>query len=301
MRSVVNTSGTILQSTDYYPFGLAFADSNISDNRYLYNGKEIEDYTLGTSYLGTLDYGARHYDARIARWTAPDPMAEKYYGVNAYSYCGGNPILLIDIDGKNWYSYFDEQRIQRFVYFEGKMTDEEIRKKDYTELGYCFLDRKTGIYYSLFGKEVLLIDGEGHRTFEGEMYRRIDDLIIATYSKKNKTDDPFSQETTPQPRKSFYFKNFKHFDRPFCYDGFNFQSDRKTTVFKNSEIEENSYLKIDRIPKQTKDFLNGLFSGYIEGFFIVLTNDSGWEIITINYSDENAEKLLSTWNKLFPQ
>lgn len=66
-------------------------------------------------------------------------------------------------------------------------------------------------------------------------------------------------------------------------------------------IEENSHLKIDSTPKLTKDFLNGLFRGYIEGFFIVLTNDSGWEIITINYSDENAEKLLSTWNKLFPQ
>ena len=66
--SVVNAGGTVLQSTDYYPFGLAFSDSNISNNRYLYNGKELEDYTLGTAYLGTLDYGARHYDPRIARW-----------------------------------------------------------------------------------------------------------------------------------------------------------------------------------------------------------------------------------------
>ena len=76
---------------------------------------------------------------------------------------------------------------------------------------------------------------------------------------------------------------------------------QSSAATKNSKIEENSYLKIDRITKQTKDFLNGLFSGYIEGFFFFLTNDSGWEIITINYSDENAEKLLSTWNKLFPQ
>ncbi len=96
VRSVVSSSGTVLQSTDYYPFGLAFSDSNIASNRYLYNGKELEDYTLGTAYLGTLDYGARHYDPRIARWTVPDPMAEKYYGLNAYSYCAGNPVMMVD-------------------------------------------------------------------------------------------------------------------------------------------------------------------------------------------------------------
>ena len=97
---MVNSSGTVLQSTDYYPFGLAFSDENVTNNRYLYNGKELEDYTIGSSYLGALDYGARHYDARIARWTVPDPMAEKYYGVSAYVYCADNPVLLMDIDGK---------------------------------------------------------------------------------------------------------------------------------------------------------------------------------------------------------
>ena len=68
-------SGTVLQSTDYYPFGLAFSDANVTNNRYLYNGKELKDYTIGSSYLGTLDYGARHYDPRIGRWTVPDPYA----------------------------------------------------------------------------------------------------------------------------------------------------------------------------------------------------------------------------------
>ena len=102
VRSVVNSSGTVLQSTDYYPFGLAFSDANITNNRYLYNGKELENYTIGSSYLGTLDYGARHYDARIGRWTVPDPMAEKYYGLNAFNYCAGNPIYLIDSNGKEW-------------------------------------------------------------------------------------------------------------------------------------------------------------------------------------------------------
>ncbi len=100
VRSVVSSSGTVLQSTDYYPFGLAFSDSDIASNRYLYNGKELEDYTLGTSYLGTLDYGARHYDPRIARWTVPDPMVESSYALTAYGYCGNKPVLLLDPDGQ---------------------------------------------------------------------------------------------------------------------------------------------------------------------------------------------------------
>ena len=101
VRSVVNSSGAVLQSTDYYPFGLAFADNNVTTNRYLFNGKELENYTLGTTYLGTLDYGARHYDPRIARWTVPDPMSEKYYGISGYVYCAGNPVRLIDPDGRD--------------------------------------------------------------------------------------------------------------------------------------------------------------------------------------------------------
>ncbi|NLB67228.1 MAG: hypothetical protein GX798_02070 [Bacteroidales bacterium] len=31
----------------------------MTTNRYLFNGKELENYTLGTTYLGTLDYGKK--------------------------------------------------------------------------------------------------------------------------------------------------------------------------------------------------------------------------------------------------
>lgn len=104
VRSVVNSSGTVLQSTDYYPFGLAFSDANVTNNRYLYNGKELENYTIGSSYLGTLDYGARHYDPRIGRWTVPDPMAESEYYHSAYSFCTLNPVNLIDPFGLTTYT-----------------------------------------------------------------------------------------------------------------------------------------------------------------------------------------------------
>jgi RHS repeat-associated protein len=129
VRSVVSSSGTVLQSTDYYPFGLAFSDSNIASNRYLYNGKELEDYTLGTSYLGTLDYGARHYDPRIARWTVPDPMAEKYYGVNAYGYCAGNPVMMIDPDGKS--TYVKDEGNGRYRVIGGDLNDNDLNIYEY--------------------------------------------------------------------------------------------------------------------------------------------------------------------------
>ena len=47
-RVVFNETGNEVQSADYYPFGLAFhfAD-NGSDNKYLYNGKEMQDDMLG--------------------------------------------------------------------------------------------------------------------------------------------------------------------------------------------------------------------------------------------------------------
>ena len=64
---------------------------------YLYNnGKE----TQTTGELNWLDYGARMYDDVIGRWTKPDPMGEKYYGTNSYTYCTDNPIIHIDPNGK---------------------------------------------------------------------------------------------------------------------------------------------------------------------------------------------------------
>ncbi len=297
VRSVVNSSGTVLQSTDYYPFGLAFSDANITNNRYLYNGKELENYTIGSSYLGTLDYGARHYDPRIGRWTIPDPMAEKYYGLTIYNYCSDNPLFFIDPLGTNWYSYYDEFGIKRYEYYEGHLSEEERIEKGYTELGYTYFDIETGLYYSLFGKIVNSLFNN-NRSLEYELYKRIDDLIIeySTYSEDNQL---LSQEVRPIPHNSFYFKNLKFAYRKFNYDGRDFASDRRKTVFRSIEVEENSNLYIGMTPKDYEEVLYGTLGGKIKGHLLVLFNDNRWDVVVINYEGENAKRVRTAWDNLF--
>ena len=96
-RVVINQSGTVEQTNHYYPYGGTFASTS-TGQPYKYNGKEYDTH----ADLNWYDYGARHYDPAIARWITQDPLAEKYYGWNQYNYCGANPVILRDKDGKAW-------------------------------------------------------------------------------------------------------------------------------------------------------------------------------------------------------
>ncbi|MGK6353528.1 DUF6443 domain-containing protein [Parapedobacter sp. DT-150] len=103
-----NSPATANLRLDYHPFGLKHPTGNIEPsspkNRYLYNGKELQD---GSGYY---DYGARFYDPVIGRWGSVDPLAENYYDLTPYDFVGGNPINRIDPDGRAWYTrYVNEQ------------------------------------------------------------------------------------------------------------------------------------------------------------------------------------------------
>ncbi len=73
-----------------------------SENKYLYNGKELQDELLGSVNLDWYDYGARMYDPALGRWHSVDPMAEKYNHISPYVYVGNRPLILIDKDGSIW-------------------------------------------------------------------------------------------------------------------------------------------------------------------------------------------------------
>ncbi|MBQ9215272.1 MAG: hypothetical protein IJ159_00780 [Prevotella sp.] len=104
-RVVINNSGTIEQVNHYYPFGYFFAETTNADTqRYKYNDKEF-DMMHGLNWY---DYGARHYDPAMMRFTTMDPMCEKYYHLSPYAYCGNNPVNAVDPTGNDIRIWNDE-------------------------------------------------------------------------------------------------------------------------------------------------------------------------------------------------
>src|SRR5690554_6428983 len=76
------------------PFGEMIVEHNQSsfyDNKYKFNGKELDDATQ--MYY----YGARYYDPRISIFVSLDPLVEQTF--EPYSYVGNNPIMFTDPTG----------------------------------------------------------------------------------------------------------------------------------------------------------------------------------------------------------
>jgi RHS repeat-associated protein len=90
-----NSDGTaeILQESHYYAFGMRIEGLGTqSDNKFLYNGKELTD-DFGLNWY---EYGWRMYDPQIGRWHQVDPIDEFH---SPYCYVGNNPTNFVDPDG----------------------------------------------------------------------------------------------------------------------------------------------------------------------------------------------------------
>ncbi|WP_418236193.1 RHS repeat domain-containing protein [Coprobacter fastidiosus] len=97
IRVVADASGSVVQRNHFYPFGLSFADNeNPETQPYKFNGKELDLF----HGLNWYDYLARGMDPAAGRFTAIDPLCEKYFALSPYIFCANNPVNYIDPDGK---------------------------------------------------------------------------------------------------------------------------------------------------------------------------------------------------------
>ena len=137
VRVVGDGGGDVEQVNHYYPYGGLIGDisTNPETQKYKYNGKEY-DTMHG---LNTFDYGARQYDGAKIVWDRMDKYCEKYYNINPYLYCTGNPVNAIDPDGKiiifingmhsgsggsyRYWDNFDSQVMAHFKDFNAKYYD----------------------------------------------------------------------------------------------------------------------------------------------------------------------------------
>jgi RHS repeat-associated protein len=99
VRAMVKQDGSVTQVQDYYAFGMEMSTGNSyvpsPINNYKYNGYEYQvEFNINK-----IDYGARHYDPVIARWTSIDPLAVFYHNSSPYSYALSNPLRYNDDSG----------------------------------------------------------------------------------------------------------------------------------------------------------------------------------------------------------
>ncbi len=104
-----NKTLQVLQSTDYYPYGLSFNNYSLDRlqtdangefspqlrNRYLFEGLELQK-DLDVQLYQT---PARMYDPALGQWASVDPLADKFHSTSPFNFNFSNPISFADPTG----------------------------------------------------------------------------------------------------------------------------------------------------------------------------------------------------------
>jgi RHS repeat-associated protein len=99
-RIVTNSSGTVQDDSDFYPYGGERVVSSTSGNHYKFTGKERD------AESGLDNFGARYDSSQYGRFMTPDPLGghiEDPQTLNKYAYVRNNPLNLTDPTGLDWY------------------------------------------------------------------------------------------------------------------------------------------------------------------------------------------------------
>ena len=187
------TTSNIVQANSYYPSGALVTDvqtsvqlsstsGDVQTHKFL--GKEL-DRMYGLDWY---DLGARRYDAAAETFWAMDPLCEKYYHISPYAYCAGDPVNMIDPDGKEWRSVEDSKGSP--CGYEWVPTKDSYDKQGIILEG-LYVE---AIFFSAYGKN--------EKAYDPKSYYNIG-TSLATVYKADGTTEEFNACTYPSDIEKF--------------------------------------------------------------------------------------------------
>ena len=155
---ITDDKANITQYDAYLPYGELLVDEHSSseDLPYKFNGKQFDEET------GLYYYGARYMNPVTSLWYGVDPLAEKYFMTGAYVYCGDNPIVLKDPDGRGWI------QTKKGIYYNPKIhsqRDISVRhtRRGFKYLGETYHNAKQGISYRSDGSILFRHESDAYK------------------------------------------------------------------------------------------------------------------------------------------
>lgn len=297
-RAVVNSSGTVEQVNNYYPYGGLLNDVTYTTDvqNHKYNGKEYDSM----HGLNEYDYGARRYDPVIGMFTSMDPLCEKYYHISPYSYCGGNPMNRVDLDGMDWYEHNGQK------HWFNSVTNTYIDDKNihWVNIGHTYTDPKTRTYYSLFGQEY---DSKNKNI---NAIKLIDNALISYAKYEAKMEKAYTEhnyEGVSESEPTFNFSNMYPFvndksilrmGNPNIHNityGDDPNAETNTIISQVSDVT----MAITKISERFKEMdRRGYNKTSSKGIGIVFVNKSGKDIVSIIIKPERAKIPFGFYKKL---
>ena len=155
---IADDKANITQYDAYLPYGELLVDEHSSTEElpYKFNGKQFDEET------GLYYYGARYINPVTSLWYGVDPLAEKYLMTGAYVYCGDNPIVLKDPDGRGWI------QTQKGIYYNPKIHSQKDISVRHTRRGFKYLgetyhNAKQGISYRSDGSILFRHESDAYK------------------------------------------------------------------------------------------------------------------------------------------
>ena len=103
--------------------------------------------------LTCFDYfGARYYDSDISVWLSVEPLASKYPSMSPYMYTAGNPVMLVDPDGRE--------------IIKSKRKYKTMKDGSERELNWLSFRKADRIEINITVKDMKIIDLTGHISAE---------------------------------------------------------------------------------------------------------------------------------------